>query len=198
MATRACAALTLLLLVACAADAQTVTASGKPLDQVAGPQCALEQRAAVEAARVEAQRRLALAIRFVQERPQDPHVTRWFGTGHNATVLKTFRLTAERMARPNSITFQCNDPPTCARGQMAYARRPGDILGLCPPFFRARMEGQDNRWGILIHEMSHIAANTGDHAYQPRGAAELAKRDAALAVRNADNYEYFVETMPVN
>ena len=72
MATRACAALTLLLLVACAADAQTVTASGKPLDQVAGPQCALEQRAAVEAARVEAQRRLALAIRFVQERPQDP------------------------------------------------------------------------------------------------------------------------------
>lgn len=194
--TRATAALALLVLAACGADAQTVTGAGKPLDQVAGPNCAPEQRQAVDAAMAEARRRLALAIRFVQERPNDPHIHQWFGQGQNELVLKTLRLTAERMARPQSVTIHCNDPPTCARGQMAYARRPSDILGVCPPFFRAGFEGQDNRWGILIHEMSHIAANTADHAYQPRGAQSLAKEDPSRAARNADNYEYFVEFLP--
>lgn len=191
-------ALALFLLGACAADAQTHTQTGKPLEQVAGPQCSPEQREAVDNAMAEARRRLAVAIRFVQERPNDFHVRRWFGEGQTSLVLKTLRVTDNRMGRPETVTIHCNDQRTCARGQMAYARRPSDILGVCPPFFRAGNEGQDNRWGILIHEMSHIAANTGDHAYQPRGAQVLAKEDASRAARNADNYEYFVEFLPAN
>ena len=70
------------------------------------------------------------------------------------------------------------------------------MLGLCPPYFRARMDGVDSRWGILIHEASHIAANTRDHVYRPNGALALAKEDATRAAENADNYEYFVETLP--
>ncbi|HYF08852.1 MAG TPA: M35 family metallopeptidase [Acetobacteraceae bacterium] len=196
-ATRALAALALLVLSACGVEAQTHTQAGKPLEGVTGPNCSPEQRQAVDSAMAEARRRLAIAIRFVQERPNDPHVIRWFGEGQNGLVLKTLRLTAERMNRPGSLTIHCNDPPTCARGQMAYARTTVSLLGVCPPFFRAGWEGQDNRWGILIHEVSHIAAGTQDFAYQPRGAQALAKEDPSRAARNADNYEYFVEFLPV-
>jgi hypothetical protein len=56
--------------------------------------------------------------------------------------------------------------------------------------------GLDSRFGILIHEMTHIAARTGDHAYRPSGAARMADTDPTLAARNADNYQYFVETLP--
>jgi hypothetical protein len=58
------------------------------------------------------------------------------------------------------------------------------------------MDGTDSRWGILIHEASHLAANTRDHAYRPNGALMLAKENPARAAENADNYEYFVETLP--
>ena len=47
---------------------------------------------------------------------------------------------------------------------MAFASVPRSIIGLCPAFFRARMEGFDTRWGVLVHEASHLAAGTQDHA----------------------------------
>jgi peptidyl-Lys metalloendopeptidase len=57
------------------------------------------------------------------------------------------------------------------------------------------MEGFDNRWGILIHEASHLAAGTQDFVYGPRAALLLAKQDPERAALNADNYEYFVESL---
>jgi len=198
VAFRALPALALMALAACSpyAEAQTTSRNGKPLEQIAGPNCSPEQRQAVDNAVVEARRRLAMAIAFVQQRPNDPYVQRWFGQGQSDTVLKTLRVTATRMDRMQEITINCNDPNTC-RSQFAYARRTSNLLGLCQPFFRARLDGgQDNRWGIVIHEMTHIAAGTGDYAYQPRGAQVLAKEDPSRAARNADSYEYFVEFLP--
>lgn len=194
---RTASALALLLLGACApgAEAQTTTRGGKPLDQVAGPNCAPEQQEAVNNAWAEARRRLAVAIRFVEQQPNHDHVRRWFGTGQQELVLKTLRVTAYRMERQQEITIHCNDPGTC-RSQFAYARRQSNVLGVCQPFFRAQFSGQDNRWGILIHEMTHLAAGTGDYGYQPRGAQALVKDDPARAARNADSYEYFVEFLP--
>jgi peptidyl-Lys metalloendopeptidase len=49
---------------------------------------------------------------------------------------------------------------------------------------------------VLIHEASHIAGGTRDHVYGPQAAAVLAKQDPVRAAENADNYEYFVETLP--
>jgi peptidyl-Lys metalloendopeptidase len=79
---------------------------------------------------------------------------------------------------------------------MAYAAPGRGIIGLCPGFFRAAMDGYDNRWGVLVHEASHLAAGTDDFAYGPAAALILAKQDPARAARNADSYEYFVETLP--
>ncbi len=78
---------------------------------------------------------------------------------------------------------------------MAYASAGRGLLGLCPAFFRARMTGFDSRWGILVHEVSHLVAGTRDHAYGRRSAMALAANEPARAAQNADNFEYFVETL---
>ena len=90
----------------------------------------------------------------------------------------------------------CNDPPACTGSRMAYAAVGRSIMGVCPAFFRARMDGYDTRWGILVHEASHLAAGTNDHAYGPTAAMQLAQADPRRAAENADNLEYFVETLP--
>ena len=48
---------------------------------------------------------------------------------------------------------------------------------------------------LVPTEVSHAAARTRDVAYSIRGAAILAKDDPVSAANNADNYEYFVESL---
>jgi hypothetical protein len=164
---------------------------------IPGPACTAEDhRPVVDAALAEARTRIAEAIRLLREQPDHAHVRRWFGDAPRKTVRITLELTAARLADVTGVDIRCNDPAGCPGGRFAYARERDMVLGLCPPFFRARMEGTDSRWGILIHEASHLAANTRDHAYRPSGAAALAKENSARAAENADNYEYFVETLP--
>ena len=131
-----------------------------------------------------------------REEPDHAHIRRWFGEGSRKAIRITLELTAARLENVEGLDIRCNDPPSCPGGRFAYARERDRVLGVCPPFFRARMDGTDSRWGILIHEATHIAANTRDHAYRPNGALALAKEDGMRAIENADNYEYFVETLP--
>lgn len=171
-----------------------------PLERTAadipGPECVAAHRALIDDALAEARRRLPEAIRLVREEPDHPHIRRWFGDASRKTIRITLELTLARLEDTTGLTIRCNDPPGCPGGRFAYARERDMVLGLCPPYFRARMDGTDSRWGILIHEASHLAANTRDHAYRPNGALALAKESSARAAENADNYEYFVETLP--
>ena len=86
------------------------------------------------------------------------------------------------------------------RGQtFAYVRWGGnaqEVMGVCPAFFRAARSGQDSQGGIILHEMSHLALGTRDHAYQPARVEALAKDDPRAAQMNADSYEYFAEFLP--
>lgn len=164
---------------------------------IPGPECSAEHHLPViEEALAEARLRIAEAVRLVREQPDHPHIARWFGAAPRKTIRITLELTAARLGDMAGVEIRCNDPPSCPGGRFAYARERDMVLGVCPPFFRARMEGTDSRWGILIHEASHLAANTRDHAYRPNGALALAKENPARAAENADNYEYFVETLP--
>lgn len=163
---------------------------------IPGPVCGVEHRPMIEGALAEARGRLAEAVRLVREQPDHPHIRRWFGDAPRKSIRMTLELTAERLANTHELDIRCNDPNACPGGRFAYARERDRVLGVCPPFFRARMDGTDTRWGILIHEGTHIAANTRDHAYRPNGALALAKEDAMRAAENADSFEYFVETLP--
>ena len=163
---------------------------------IPGPVCTADHRPVVEEALAEARLRIAEAVRLVREDPDHAHVRRWFGNGSRKSIRITLELTAARLETTEGLDIRCNDPPSCPGGRFAYARERDRVLGVCPPFFRARMDGTDTRWGILIHEATHIAANTRDHAYRPNGALSLAKEDGMRAVENADSYEYFIETLP--
>jgi hypothetical protein len=164
---------------------------------IPGPACdAQHHQPLIDDALAMARTRIVEAIRLVREEPDHPHIRRWFGTAPRKTIRITLEQTSARLHDMTGVQIRCNDPPGCPGGRFAYARERDLVLGLCPPFFRARMEGTDSRWGILIHEASHLAANTRDHAYRPTGALALAKEDSARAAENADNYEYFVETLP--
>ena len=158
--------------------------------------CTADQRAMVEEARHLAQQRTADAAQLVAAQPDHPHIRRWFGDAPRAEIADRLQRTAAQLGRPESMKVLCNDLGPCEGGNMAFARPGLGIIGLCPAFFRASMKGVDSRWGILLHEASHLAANTDDYAYGPTAALILAKDDPRRAARNADNLEYFVETLP--
>lgn len=143
-----------------------------------------------------ARRRLAQAVRLVRQHPHHPHVHAWFGNAPPRLVLATLEATASAMVPPLAPDLHCNDALHCTPDRVAYSSPEHVILAVCPRFFAAPAEGLDSRYGILIHEMTHLASGTGDYAYRPRGAARLPKVAPLRAAHNADNYEYFVETLP--
>lgn len=162
-----------------------------------GPACSVEQRRLVTVALAEAAPRLREAIAFLDRQPDHPHVQRYFGTAPRRQVRDRLTRTAAQIAQGlGGLKLACNDAPQCGAASFAYTVASVRLLGLCPGFFRAGTAGTDTRWGILIHEASHLAGVTGDHAYGVNGALRLAKQNPRRAAANADNLEYFVETLP--
>lgn len=129
-----------------------------------------------------------------------PHLARFFGSNQPGAIAKNFRVIAQGLdQRESRVAYECNRADACRGSTFAYVRWGGgarETMGFCPMFFSAGRTGQDNQGGIVIHEMSHLALGTRDHAYQPRGAEALAKDDPAAAQMNADSYEYFAEFLP--
>jgi peptidyl-Lys metalloendopeptidase len=171
------------------------TAGMRHAADIPGPACVAEHRQMIEEARLVALERITAGIRLVETQPDHEGVLRWFGFAPRDVVAARLRQTAEWLGQPERFKVLCNDPPACRGVRMAYATPARRIVGLCPSFFRARMDGFDNRFGILVHEASHLAAGTQDFVYGPRAALILAKQDPARAALNADNFEYFVETL---
>jgi hypothetical protein len=195
--------------------AQPSAALGAVPPNAALAACTPQQVATVNAALVEARARIAAAIRLLQERPDHPHLRLWFGSAPPGAVLNVLQRIGTRLASTAGFELHCNDPASCTGRVTAYARaltrtlldargRPaasyrldeGQVLGVCPAFFRAGMGAGGTRWGILLHEATHFAAETRDHAYGRAAALALARENGALAVENADNYMLFVETLP--
>lgn len=164
--------------------------------------CSPAQRAAITQAFADA-RALALeAAAFIEERPQDAHVARFFGSSPRKVLAEHYRVIAAGTERLPDLDLRCEDQRVCGNGgTFAYimhphAQRPRATAGFCRPFFAAANTGQDNRAGIVIHEVSHLVLDTRDAEYQPRRAQDLAKEEPHVAAMNADNYEYFAEFLP--
>jgi hypothetical protein len=74
---------------------------------------------------------------------------------------------------------------------------------LCPAFFRQLEDGPSpSRVGTLIHEYGHFVGDgrgpsSADYLYGRVGAQRIAVDDPRTAIRNADNYEYYItDTTP--
>lgn len=162
-------------------------------DKTPANACSVDQRAAVSDAFARAEERLRASIAFIEQNPDHAHVARYFGTAPRKIVRRNLQLILTAVASPRRAPIHCDTGPEC---ETAFAYTDGVSISFCPRFFASPAEGKDAQFGVVVHEVSHIAVKTRDAAYQPDDAAQLAAAEPAIAAMNADNYEYFVEFLP--
>lgn len=87
-------------------------------------------------------------------------------------------------------------PQTRARIKLREKGKRGgadlDFL-FCQAFFVSSGSVEHTEWGTIVHEISHIVANTSDWRYGDDPVRAMAEEDADAAVLNADSYRYFTE-----
>ncbi|KAG8728178.1 hypothetical protein FRC11_011650 [Ceratobasidium sp. 423] len=120
--------------------------------------------------------------------------TTWFGTFDTSrynTVVSIYKNIGTDATNSRYDCISCRFTPGIDYGStFAYVYRnlPGTIY-LCGAFWSAPNTGTDSRAGVIVHENSHFYG-TNDHVYGQRAAQSLARSSPALAIDNADNYEY--------
>jgi peptidyl-Lys metalloendopeptidase len=135
---------------------------------------------------------------------------RWFGdySVANAEYVRSNLKGIVAAIRRGTVTVECEqvEPDGCAAGEYAfvYTNRPYN-LHICPSFFDlptlsalrpgARQSDFGTREGTIVHELSHFehVAGTEDHCYSRRECSAMAQEAPALAIENADSYQYFTE-----
>jgi peptidyl-Lys metalloendopeptidase len=120
----------------------------------------------------------------------------WFGSYNSSRFA---HVTSEYSHITNELTSKALTLD-CTSNDSAYAYvYPDDpyVIYLCRAYWPAPARGYDSKAGTLIHESSHFTVNGGtdDHVYGRTAAKQLAKSNPGNAVDNADNYEYFAESL---
>jgi peptidyl-Lys metalloendopeptidase len=123
------------------------------------------------------------------------HYQRWFGRldGDRAQIVRdTFAAIASSLG--GTLHLRC-DPE---KNVYAYVNSCGSKEIYLGRLFwsRAGNMGIDSRPGVILHEMAHdVSRFVGDHSYGVAGAEDLAAENPDKAVRSADNYEYYAESL---
>src|SRR5258708_2689285 len=158
--------------------------------------CSAAERASVNEAFAMARQRAAEGLQVAMANPNDPRLARWFGQGQERRVVEVLQAVVRQLDTPD-FTIGCARSAYCVQRQpMAYTSHADRLVGFCAGFFRSALTGEDSRFGTVIHELSHLAAHTQDHAYGRTNARALASaKQGNRAADNADTYEYFVETL---
>ncbi|KAG8731554.1 hypothetical protein FRC12_019677 [Ceratobasidium sp. 428] len=160
--------------------------------------CADEQKKMIEIAAGDANGYVDKAKTYLNNNPSGgPQYEEWFGVMNDAryeTVVSHFTKIAEDPA--TSKTYDCSTCTMANTYAYVYPDEPGTIY-LCPAFWPAPATGVDSKAGTIVHENSHFDWNGGtrDYAYGQPSCRVLATGTPDVAVQNADNHEYFVETM---
>jgi hypothetical protein len=123
------------------------------------------------------------------------HYERWFGKidARRARLVRdTFAAIASGLG--GTLHFHCDSE----KNVYAYVRSCGRKEIYLGKLFwsRAGGAGIDSRAGVILHEVAHdVSSLVGDHSYGVAGAEDLAMQNPERAVRSADNYEYFAESL---
>lgn len=135
-------------------------------------------------------------MRVQNDANEQARFARWFGPAIPATVnvVRNKIRAIHRAATVLPITFR-NGGAACQIGTYAYVRTHTGLakIYLCDHFFQSGRAGIDSTVGTIIHELSHLFANTQDHAYGQVNCQNLAANRSAVARQNADNYQYYCE-----
>lgn len=120
----------------------------------------------------------------------------WFGESQVHYAISAFEK-MEAILRDDKIVYVFGGKH-CDKDTFAYTFHGARKIFLCKSYEKAKkLSDLDTKLGILTHELSHALAKTDDKVYGISACKKLAKKAPRKAARNADNYEYFVETMGV-
>jgi len=164
--------------------------------QQATQDCDAKQSILIRGAFIQAERDTAAAIAFLDANPNHEHVRTWLGAGDTGKARARLVATLERLRPGRHPPWNCSPQLCGGRSVFGIASLTRGTITLCPMFFNALNEGFDSRPGIIVHEVSHLAAGTQDIAYGRTAAMALARKQPDRAGINADNLEYFVEMLP--
>ena len=121
------------------------------------------------------------------------NVETWFGKNQlNNVVMKL--QTMKSVLEKDTITYSFYGR-YCKKSTYAYTYPNTRKIYLCKLYKEATDTGVNSKMGILTHELSHAIVSTDDKVYGFNGCKELAKKKPHDAIDNADNFEYFVETL---
>ncbi|NJM38801.1 MAG: hypothetical protein HC845_13545 [Akkermansiaceae bacterium] len=121
---------------------------------------------------------------------------RWFGPidmQNSLIVLNVFRSIYQNLSS-SSLQFQYNHSKNLYA--YVYSGTSNLQVWLCKYFWsKAGNSGINSRGGILIHELAHYARQQiGDYQYGTQKSQKLAF-DSDVAIYNADNYQFFAESL---
>jgi peptidyl-Lys metalloendopeptidase len=180
-----------------------LAASGAPRAETRFEGCSGKQRVAAANALVEAQALSAAALEALRDPRRVRRLQRgqwelwrvWFGEGGTERYARVERVLSgvhARLAQGARLEVRCGGAAfACREGARAFASFGFPYLGLCPAFFA---EGVD-RPALVVHELTHLTADTRDYTYADARTRDLARRHADRAVRNAESYEAFVAAL---
>jgi len=128
-------------------------------------------------------------------------LTTWVGAVNSAQALGVAERLEKISAAALSVTFKCDNltplkRPTYARVLAANAFE----ITLGSLFWDAPEIGFSSKPGTLVHELSHFyltghALDPEQSKYGTGPALDLAKTQPHLAIQNAENIEYFTESV---
>lgn len=142
---------------------------------------------------------------------------KWFGSDAEDVHSTLKQRVADAKSTIDKVGFRLGpESPNFSNDPSAYDPRTfahvipsnGDhIMYLDTAFWSSIPTGSDNQAGVLLHELSHfrdVGGTTdvtrppgvlpiGEVAYGQQNALWLANNDPADALKNADNFEYFME-----
>ncbi|NIN69596.1 MAG: hypothetical protein GTO63_33920, partial [Anaerolineae bacterium] len=150
--------------------------------QITYDDCSASQESTVGSADVSANVKSAFVHAYlnglsVAERQTNALYKRWYGAytaTRYAKVLGKWKKITDGFA--SNITYNCKGP-ACKSNWIAYVYKGGKLeVFLCNLYWSAPDTGTDTKYGTLIHEVSHEAANTHDHAYGMTNCLNLATK----------------------
>ena len=125
-----------------------------------------------------------------------PLFVQYFGQPANQKRIHRVEGTYEKIGAylTHTITYHALNSNDCGETVQFLIFNVSNNIWLGRCFFAAPLMGIDSKAGIVLHEVSHLAAGTGDYSDTNEADAEnLANTDPKKALKNANNYEYFAE-----
>lgn len=157
------------------------------------PQKGILRQAVAEATRYANEGQSALVqLSDAKTAAKDKRYMKWFGCPTDKR-LRTLKANWQKLVnafQTGTIKLK-NEPKNPDFGVVIPGF--GIVIRVGGSFWAAPMTGTNSKAGTLIHEMSHEVSGTKDFTYGTANAQNLAKKNPEKAIRNADNWEFFVE-----